>query len=149
MTDDRESDSVSTPPPWLRWFVNDVTRGIIDRHILAPLGCHTFHDDQTNTWEVTLFASRTEVVGGPRDGSQIPDGLQFDVTAAIAAFDSPPQVHWQVGLVADDDELGTHLSFEGLARGHNVWLRIKEESPEWAGAGRLLHAADGTMEDLW
>jgi hypothetical protein len=149
MLDDRNTNGDGTPPVWLRWFINDVTRGLIDRDIQGPLGCHFFHDDESGTWEVTLFASCTEVVGGPRDGSILPHGMQFDVSAAILAFDAPPRIHWQVGRVADDDELGSHLSFEGVARGRSVWLRLKEDAPEWAGPGRLLHSADGTLEELW
>jgi len=146
---DPANSSSSTPPSWLRWFVNDVTRGVLDRSVQPPLGCHFFFDDSTDTWEVTLFVSRTEVIGGPLDGSEVPNGLQFDVAAVTAAFDSPPSIHWQVGQLAEDDELGSHMSFEGVARGQRVWLRMKQEAPAWAGPGRLLHAADGTLEELW
>lgn len=139
----------AVPPPWLRWFINDVTRAVIDRQILAPLGCHYFEDTAAEVWEVTLFVSRTEIVGGPQDGQRIPEHLQLDISAAMRAFDAEPQICWQVGSAATDDEIGSHLSLEGVARGRQVWLRFTQEAPAELGPGRLLHAVDGVLEDLW
>lgn len=137
------------PPTWLRWFVNDASRGIIDHGTVAPIGCHFFHDQTLDVWEVTLFVSLTELVGGPGDGRRIPTGLQVDICRVTSAFDSAPASYWQSEAVAPDDELGNHLSFEGVARGHQVWLRILEKPPGWAGPGRVLHTAQGFFEDLW
>jgi hypothetical protein len=139
----------TNPPSWLRWFVNDAVRGVVDRHVTAPIGCHFFHDTELDSWEVSLFVSRTEVCGGPADGRQVPSGLQIDILAVCAAFDSPPAIYWQAEKIAHDDELGNHLSFEGVARGSNVWLRILQNAPEWAGPGRLVHAKTGSIEDVW
>jgi hypothetical protein len=137
------------PPAWLRWFVNDAVRGIVDRHVTAPVGCHYYHDDADDIWEVSLFVARTEVCGGPADGRVVPAGLQIDIASVCSAFDSPPATYWQAEAISEDDELGNHLSFEGLARGHSVWLRIMQHPPQWTGPGRLLHSGSGRMEDLW
>lgn len=137
------------PPPWLRWFVSDVVRGIVDFHVTAPIGCHFYHDPQADHWEVSLFVSRTEVSGGPADGKLVPTGLQVDVVAVSSAFDSPPCVYWQADRISQDDELGNHLSFEGIARGFGIWLRILQSPPEWVTPGRILHSANGKFEDVW
>lgn len=137
------------PPSWLRWFVNDASRGIIDLLSAAPVGCHFFHDQELDIWEVTLFVSKTEVVGGPMDGNTIPSGLQVDICQVHKAFDSEPATFWQSEAVQQDDQLGNHLSFEGVARGHRVWLRIVHHPPEGIGPGRLMHAGQGVIEDLW
>lgn len=139
----------SSPPAWLRWFVTDVSRGLVNRQGLAPVGCHIFHDSEADIWEVSVFVSRTEVVGGPQDGNVISTGLQLDVMTVCEAFDVAPEVHWQSQAVCEEDQLGNHMSFEGQARGHRVWLRVLHEAPEDIGPGRLLHAPQGVVEDLW
>lgn len=144
-----KTDSRTVPPAWLRWFVNDAVRGIVDRHVAAPVGCHFFHDHDAEVWEVSLFLSRTEVYGGAADGKRVPGGLQVDVAQVSAAFDETPLIHWQSEKFSAEDDLGNHLSFEGIARGVHVWLRILHSAPEWAGPGRLVHAESGKVEDIW
>ncbi len=142
-------NSNSVPPAWLRWFVNDAIRGILDRHAAAPVGCHYYRDAIEQVWEISLFLSATEVYGGPLDGKHVPGGLQIDVMEVAAAFDEPPAIHWQSEKFASDDELGNHLSFEGVARGVKVWLRILQTAPEWASPGRLVFAENGKVADIW
>lgn len=142
--------TVPAPPPaWLRWFINDASKGILDCGTVAPVGCHHYFDEESGVWEISLFVSDTEVVGGPCDGKMISSGLQVDVLKVIEAFDSRPEIYWQSEAVEEDDQLGNHLSFEGPARGNHVWLRILHQAPRWAGPGRLLHAARGIVEELW
>ncbi|MBL8816832.1 MAG: hypothetical protein JNL58_12430 [Planctomyces sp.] len=137
------------PPSWLRWFINDASRGFVDHESLAPIGCHFYFDDALDVWEVSLFVSNTELVGGPADGRRIPTGTQVDINLVKAAFDSEPTSYWQAEAIAEDDDLGNHLSFEGIARGHQVWLRILAKPPVWAGPGRVMHTTHGVIEDLW
>ncbi len=129
--------------------MNDAIRGIVDCHVTAPIGCHFFHDRESDVWEISLFVSRTEVCGGRADGKHVPSGLQVDIPAVSEAFDSPPATYWQAEKIAHDDELGNHLSFEGIARGNPVWLRILQHPPDWTGPGRLVHAKSGQIEDVW
>lgn len=146
---DRPKQPLLPSPAWLRWFVNDAMRGVIDRHTTAPIGCHYFHDKDLDVWEVSLFVSRTEVCGGSADGKQVPSGLQIDIRAVSSAFDTAPSAYWQAEKISLDDELGNHLSFEGIARGFRVWLRILQDPPQWTGPGRLVHSQSGSIEDLW
>ncbi len=137
------------PPAWLRWLANDAARGILSDAFQAPIGCHFFHDADRDEWEVTIFVSSTEVVGGPKDGTVLPSQIQLDIVQVMQIFDDVPQIYWQSDAVGPDDELGQHVSFEGSARGHLVWLRILQRPPQWAGPGRLLHAHTGSLENLW
>ncbi len=143
------SQPQTNPPAWLRWFVNDAVRGIVDRNVAAPIGCHFFHAKDEDVWEVSLFVSRTEVCGGPADGKHVPSGLQIDITRVCSAFDSSPSIYWQAEKISEDDELGNHLSFEGIARGVGVWLRILQHAPDWAGPGRLVYSKNGSVKDIW
>jgi hypothetical protein len=138
-----------TPPAWLPGFINDVIQGFIDDCGTAPLGCHFYRDNDLETWEVTLFVSRTEVWSGAEDGRPIPLPFQIDVLSVCAAFDILPVMHWQTEKIAADDELGNHLSFEGIAKGAKVWLRILKDAPAWADPGRLVHAGTGQIQDTW
>ena len=89
------------------------------------------------------------VPGGPADGKHVPGGLQIDVAAVSKAFDFAPDVYWQSEKFSSNDELGNHLSFQGVARNVQVWLRILQSAPEWAGPGRLVHAESGRVDDIW
>lgn len=137
------------PPSWLRWLSNDAARGIIADEHHAPIGCHFFRNPENDEWEVSIFVSSTEVVGGPMDGRKIPLQVQLDVVHVMNLFDETPNVYWQSDAIAEDDELAQHISFEGQARGHRIWLRILKDAPEGTGPGRLLHTQSGEMETLW
>ena len=115
----------------------------------APIGCHFHRSEEGGEWEITLFVSDTEVVGGPHDGTLVPYSLQVDLPVAMKLFDEIPQVYWLAGAQRDNDDLNQHVSLEGKVRGHHVWLRILEQAPEPAGPGRLLHASTGKLQDLW
>ena len=142
-------NSKAPPPAWLRWFANDAARAILDTAVHAPIGCHYHYGQESNEWEVTVFVSDTEVVGGPRDGTLVPCRVQLDVSRAIELFDETPKIHWQAGALQDDEDVDQHVSFEGSVRGQLVWLRILAQAPRQAGPGRLLHASTGELEDLW
>jgi len=142
-------DSDPQPPGWLRWLGNDVAKIISgSRQETAPVGCHFFHDTVEDVWEMTLFVMATEVVGGPADGSHLPSYFQIDLNAVVSLFDSTPQLRWQASSYADDDQLGCHISLEGLARGREVWLRILQVPPEEFDPGRLYFADTGAFENL-
>ncbi|MCA9038585.1 MAG: hypothetical protein KDA91_25850, partial [Planctomycetaceae bacterium] len=112
------NDSTAIPPPWMRWFVSDVSRSITDYQAVAPLGCHFYFDSDRSVWEITLFASATEIVGGPRDGCKIEGDLHVNLGQVIGAFDEPPTSWWQSERYSESDDLGSHISFEGIARGY-------------------------------
>ncbi|MEZ6126578.1 MAG: hypothetical protein R3C49_25935 [Planctomycetaceae bacterium] len=137
------------PPAWLRWLSNDAARAIVADEAHAPIGCHFFRNPENGEWEVSIFVSSTEVVGGPMDGRRLPLQLRLNIVHVMNLFDCTPAVFWQSDPIADDDELAQHISFEGTARGHRLWLRFLKESPEGTGPGRLLHSQNGRMENLW
>lgn len=136
-------------PDWLLSFVNDVVQVFVDASVEAPIGCHVYHDESMNCWEVTLFISRTELLSGPHDGLKFPTWFQLNVFSVGTAFDTLPVIHWQSEKIAADDELGNHLSFEGIVSGYNMWLRILADAPAWTQAGRLVHADTGVIQDKW
>jgi len=143
------NETKPTPPAWLRWFGNDAARAIIDSAAHAPIGCHYFYVQDRNEWEVSIFISATEVVGGAKDGTVVPCRMQADISHLAQLFDELPGMHWQTGVIDDGEDLGQHVSLEGQVRGHRVWLRLLAEAPCQSGPGRLLHALTGELEDIW
>jgi hypothetical protein len=146
---DTRLDSGKQPPSWLRWFGNDAARAITAEEGQCPVGCHFFHDQENLIWEVSVFVATTEIVGGPMDGTSFTASLRLNISDVISLFDKVSQIFWQSDAVADDDELAQHVSFEGTARGHKIWLRVLNESPQGTGPGRLLHSQSGELETLW
>lgn len=137
----------SPPPAWLQTLANDVAGYIVPVDVLPPLGCHfAFAKPQ---WEVSLFASNTEVVGGQRDGEVRPPRFACDVKAILGLFDAIEAVHWQTMMVSADDELGAHLSIEGVYEGNSVWLRILARPPRRFEIGRLARVYETSWEEVW
>ena len=83
------------------------------------------------------------------DGTSFTTSLRLNISEVMNLFDEVDNVSWQSDAVADDDDLAQHVSFEGTARGHKVWLRVLKESPEGTGPGQILHSHNGKLETLW
>ena len=131
---------------------NDAARSFLETASHAPIGCHyyyAYYAEECDEWEVALFVSATEVVGGPRDRTIVPCRMQIDVTHLVDVFDIQPKIYWQTGVHQDEEETARHLSLKGSVRGRQVWLRVLAQAPSQAGPGRLLHALTGEPEDLW
>jgi hypothetical protein len=141
--------STASPPAWLRWFANEAAQAILNTVVHAPIGCHYHYSDELSEWEVTVFISDTEVVGGQRDGTIVPYRMQVDLPQVLGLFDQMPKVYWLAGMDDKEDDLNQHMSLEGQVRKHHVWLRILAQAPQQAGPGRLLHASTGELEDIW
>ena len=82
---------VVQPPSWLGRFANLATRAFHSANQLPPVGCH-FHQHEGEgallpQWEVTLFASSTEVYGGAFDGSCAAVPFMLDLRVLMEAFD--------------------------------------------------------------
>ena len=135
------------PPHWLSTFANSVASCIHSHEILSPLGCHFQFVD--NIWEVTIFASHTEIVGGANDGQISQSCFNVDMKEVIEQFSYIDTISWQTQSLGPDDELGCHLSVEGLCEEKQVWLRITALAPAQFGAGRQALVNQKKLEDLW
>ena len=138
---------MSNPPEWLVEFADRVTALILAVDVLAPIGCHFCHE--ADVWEVTLFAAKTEVLGGPRDGLQRPSRFCLDLAGLTPLFTSIASFHWQSHPLGQHDELGAHISIEGDVEGNPVWLRIPARAPEMFDIGRVAHIHDRTWKEAW
>ncbi|MDP1797183.1 MAG: hypothetical protein Q8K78_06865 [Planctomycetaceae bacterium] len=138
---------MTNPPTWLTEFADQVTTHFLPVEILAPLGCHFFQSG--DIWEVTLFAAKTEVVGGPRDGEQRPSRFHLDLAGLAQLFTSVTSFHWQTHSLGKNDDLGAHVAIEGDVNGHHVWLRIPSQAPAMFEIGRIALMHDRRWKEAW
>ncbi|MFN5973094.1 MAG: hypothetical protein ACK48U_01500 [Planctomyces sp.] len=121
----------------------------VDHPKTASIGCHHYLDEELRVWEVTMFFGRLEIIGGAFDGQSFSAGFSLDVTSLAAEFDHPPEIRWRGAVQNQSDELGVHLSLDGLWHGRRIWLRILSQPPAHVGAGSQLLAASGQFRSLW
>jgi hypothetical protein len=135
------------PPEWLQKFADAVALQMNPIDLLAPVGCHFCLVE--DTWEITLFASSTQIVGGKRDGVLRHSRFNVDVRAVMDLFSNVWNMTWQPIPVAADDDLGPHLSIEGSHAEFSVWLRILARAPKRFDPGRRAIVYDATWEENW
>jgi hypothetical protein len=138
---------MASPPTWMSVFVDHVTSCLQPHDDLAPLGCH--FQQFNGVWEITLFASRTESIGGPRDGKLRNSHFSVDVKHLLDAFSSVDAIAWQAHRIDLNDELGPHMSVEGTVADKSVWLRVTSTAPARFGTGRHYFINKQSMKDLW
>jgi hypothetical protein len=71
-----------------------------------------------------------EIVGGAQDGAVIVPGFSLDMQGLISAFEKVAVFHWRSQSFGPHDNLGPHVSIEGVYQGHEVWLQVLAEAPE-------------------
>ena len=137
-----------TPPPeWLATLANEIAVQIEPLGTMSPIGCH-YHSGPAG-WEITVFAALTEVVGGPNDGQVFGTGFEIDLKALMNIFSRVNTMHWQSQSLGQQDELGAHLSIEGLYGEEPVCVRIPAISPERFGPGRQMLVHQRRWHELW
>lgn len=138
---------MSQPPEWIASLADQVSAQIIAVDFLSPVGCH-FHQAE-DAWEISLFASQTEILGGPQDGSRRPSRFHLDLKPLLEIFESVDAVYWQAHGLGRADELGPHVGVEGRYQGHQVWLRVLAHAPRQFPPGRRSLVHQGLWEELW
>lgn len=141
--------STTSPPTWIADLAAQVLQEILPLKPLAPIGCHHFHNERTRQHEVTLFASSTETLGGPEDGLRDDSPFCLDLTGLFELFEAVEDFRWQSTPVDHRDQLGSHVSVEGIYREHSVWLRILATPPSDFEHGRVFDVHGAELRDLW
>jgi hypothetical protein len=113
----------------MRELVKRVTDAVTPFDDVTELACHFFHStSNVEEWEITLFPD-TPQFGGRLTNYSANNALSVDVFALMQVFGTISNCNWQSQVLADDDELGPHLSLEGEYEENNVWLRIASNPP--------------------
>ena len=147
----QKDGAMKSPPAWLADLANHVATEMYPIDLLAPLGCHYHLNDEIpgGQCEITVFAASTEIVGGEFDGKHQPSKFCLDLRNMLKHFDQIETFHWQTAPVAEDDELGAHVSIEGEYQGQSVWLRVVAEAPKRFSCGRQANVYELKLEDVW
>lgn len=135
------------PHEWLATLADNVAALIDPLQPLAPLGCHFFQAD--DEWEITVFPSRTEIVGGPNDGRQFGSPFRIDILRLTRLFSEVDKIKWQSTPMGEDDELAAHLTIVGQVEGKRVCLRILAEAPHRFEVGRKAMIHEGFILETW
>lgn len=140
---------MAPPPEWLARLANSVAEEMHPVDLLAPVGCHHFHDADAECWEISIFAARTAVAGGPNDGAITHSGFHVDLSQLQTLFDDVVAFHWQALPLSTNDDIGSHIAIEGIFEGHRVWLRVLALAPDQFPVGRQADAYAMRLDDLW
>jgi hypothetical protein len=136
----------------LRWMT-DLVRSVLDEILpidtMSPIGCHYCFNQETEQHEVTLFASKTEIIGGADDGQRHDSRFCLDLSGISKLFDPIDDFRWQTSPASEEDDLGAHISCEGEYKGYAVWLRVLASAPAHFEHGRTINVNTFEVEDLW
>jgi hypothetical protein len=136
-----------SPPSWLQQFADRAAQSLTPLVEASPVGCHWHLSG--GRWELTLFVSAFEIVGGERDGQRIPCPLEVDVMELLSLYNAIHECRWQPLDLHGDDEVGPHLSILGVVDGKDVWLRVVARQPIELEAGQMLDLQEQSMQRRW
>ena len=94
----------------------------------APLAFRWGEDE--GFWDVMVYCSPGEAVGGAEDGAVLVPGFSLDLRELMSVFEKLTEVHWRSQSFGPHDHEGAHVSLEGVYQGHHVYLQILAEAPE-------------------
>ncbi|MAG94505.1 MAG: hypothetical protein CMJ48_12255 [Planctomycetaceae bacterium] len=140
---------MSSTPAWLKQLADLVAAEMRGIDFLSPLACHHYFDEERGEWEIAIFASRTEVVGGDLDGRRKSSRFSIDLMQVFTIFRDITRYDWQALPAGEDDEIGAHISILGSFQGHAVHVRILAQAPERFETGRLAKTYELRFEDAW
>lgn len=136
-----------SPPGWLKELADAAAQLMMPADVIAPIGCHyCFADD---VWEITLFASSTEIVGGGQDGEVRRSRFCLDIQALTRVFVVVHEISWQAHELGGDDELGPHIAVEGAFGEYDVRLRVLAFPPKRFASGRRAIVYVPSWEESW
>jgi len=120
-------------PQWLASLVDAVGNCMQSHCALGPLAFRWRQED--NFWEIAVYATPGEVLGGAEDGAIIVPGFSLNVQELMSVFEELTDVNWCSQSFGPHDNRGPHISIEGVYQGHEVYLEILAEAPEDEGPG--------------
>ena len=138
---------MTAPTGWLKELADAAAALMAPVDVLAPIGCHFCCVEQT--WEISLFAASTQIVGGERDGQVRRSRFCVDIEAIRNLFTEVHSSTWQAQALACDDELGPHIEVHGAYGDQDVKLRILAIPPKRFASGRRAIVYEQAWEETW
>jgi hypothetical protein len=96
-------------------------------------------------WEVWIYPTPVELVGGAHDGEVVVAGFHLDLEQLRLQFDSVVAFGWNaLGLNWPE---GPHVAIEGVFQGREVYLQVLAFPPEGEESGLKLDATRRRRRD--
>ena len=135
---------MSEAPAWMESLI-DLVGGCMDAHSgLGPLAFRWRQEE--DQWDIMVYPTRGELIGGADDGALVSPGFSFDVQELTTAFEELVDVRWQAQALGPHDQEGQHLSIEGVYDGHQVYLQVLSDAPEDEEPGFKVDLTKRTRE---
>jgi hypothetical protein len=119
-------------PPWIALLSDAVALSIQPTDDDFEIGSH--YCQVGDVCEISIFGLDSVIYGGKRDGQMRSLPFIVDLAAVRQLFTKVDHCTWQAQSFGDTDELGPHVSIEGVMQGHSVWLRILANAPKFSEA---------------
>jgi hypothetical protein len=115
-------------PQWLMSLVDAVGNRMEPHSATGPLAFRWRQEG--DFWEIAVYYTPGEVIGGAEDGAVIVPGFSLHLQELISAFEKVTGASWCSQSFGPHDSRGAHISIEGVYQGHEVWLQVLAEAPE-------------------
>jgi len=111
---------------WLEELTDHVAANMEPDSVQGPLGYRYGQED--GFWEVIVYPTPVELVGGAVDGEVVAPGFTLDLEGLRSGFDIIDDCRWNaLGLNANE---GPYLAIEGKFQGHDLLLQILAYAPD-------------------
>lgn len=128
---------------WLDTLLEEVGNCMEADSPMGPLGLR--YREEEGFWEVWIYPTPVELVGGRHDGEVVLPGFTIDLENLRESFDSVVAFHWNaLGLNYTE---GPHVSVEGVFQGREVYLQVLAYAPEGEEPGFKLDATRRRRRD--
>lgn len=131
-------------PEWLETFVEAVAGCLAAELPDTSLGAYCDRYEDSEVWEVDVFARPMEIVGGQHDGELVAPGFSLDFEGLRSLFERVDGSGWE--NAEQEDGLSPHLWIDGSYGGTQVMLRILSEPLEGEEPEGKVEVGDGEAE---
>jgi hypothetical protein len=95
--------------------------------------------EEEGFWDVWVFPTPVELVGGAHDGAVVVPGFSLDLEELQAVFDEVVAFVWNaLGLNYPE---GSYVSIEGVFQGRELYLQVLARAPEDEEPGLKVDAS--------
>ena len=130
------SADVAQPNAWLAQLVDQIAGLITLDSPTGPLGYRCREED--GFWEISVYLTPVELVGGADDGEVVLPGFQLDLLGLQDLFDEIVDFGWDgLGLCRVEGPL---IWIEGVYRGREVYVTVLARAPEDEEPGAKVEA---------
>lgn len=135
-------------PAWINHLIDTLSEFFEPIEGIARVGFDCRINEKH--WEISLYLGRTEVVGGPQDGSSEPVDFSLDLRGVAGILGEFDILEWTVVHAATESGPSVPrslLRIETFFEGNPVRILFVSHAPQEAGPA-LRRFADGTCELL-